>query len=51
MQARHTQALAGIGAVQTKTLVNRTRTKVVNIALTNFLKTAPKTRCRPGERP
>jgi hypothetical protein len=36
MQARHTQGLAGIGAAQTKTLVNRTRMKVVNIALTKF---------------
>jgi hypothetical protein len=38
MHACHTQGLAGIGAVPTKTLVNRTRTKVVNIALTKVMK-------------
>jgi hypothetical protein len=38
MQARNTQGLAGIGMVQTKTLVNRTRMKVVNIALTKAMK-------------
>ena len=37
MHARHTQGLAAVGAVPSKTLVNRTRMKVVNIALTkNF---------------
>jgi hypothetical protein len=37
MQARHTQGLTGIRAMPSKTLVNRTRMKVVNIALTkNF---------------
>jgi hypothetical protein len=36
MRARHTQALAEIRAVPSKTLVNRTRMKVVNIASTNF---------------
>jgi hypothetical protein len=36
MQARHTQGLAGFGAVRSKTLVNRTRMKVVNIALTKI---------------
>jgi hypothetical protein len=34
MHARHTQGLAVVGAVSSKTLVNRTRMKVVNIALT-----------------
>jgi hypothetical protein len=36
MRARHTQALAGFRAVASKTLVNRARMKVVNIALTKF---------------
>jgi len=34
MHACHTQALAEFRAVPSKTLVNRTRMKVVNIALT-----------------
>jgi predicted lipase len=38
MRARHTQALAEIRAVPSKTLVNRTRMKVVNIALTRMMK-------------
>src|SRR5260370_11383277 len=37
MHARHTQAPLQFRAVQTKTLVNRTRRKVVNIALTKKL--------------
>ena len=36
MHARHTQALAEFGAAPSKTLVNRARMKVVNIALTKF---------------
>ena len=36
MQARHTQGLTGIRAMPSKTLVNRTRMKVVNIALTKI---------------
>jgi hypothetical protein len=36
MHARHTQGLAAIRAGASKTLVNRTRMKVVNIALTKF---------------
>ena len=37
MQARHTQAFAWLGEITSKTLVNRTRMKVVNIPLTkNF---------------
>jgi len=36
MRACHTQGLAGIGAMRSKTLVNRTRMKVVNIALTKI---------------
>jgi hypothetical protein len=38
MRARHTQGLAGIRAVPSKTLVNRARMKVVNIASTNFFR-------------
>jgi hypothetical protein len=38
MHARHTQGLAGFRAVASKTLVNRTRMKVVNIALTEMMK-------------
>jgi hypothetical protein len=38
MHARHTQGFTGIGAAPSKTLVNRTRMKVVNIALTKGMK-------------
>ena len=37
MHARHTQAPAGFRAASSKTLVNRARMKVVNIALTKKL--------------
>src|SRR4051794_36607639 len=50
MRARHTQARPRFRAITSKALVNRTRMKVVKIGLTKVLKTAPKTRCRPGER-
>ena len=51
MRTRHTQALAEIRAVPSKTLVNRTRMKVVNIASTNFFAVAgpEKSTCRPRE--
>src|SRR3954471_3583733 len=51
MRARHTQARRRRVAITSNALVNRARMKVVKMKLTKyFLKTAPKTQCRPGER-